>query len=83
MAYKSPARIPKAMVEAGAYGTVKLWITVGPDGSILKIEPAQSLGYGGTQAAIEAAHRCRFQPALRDGHPVTERVLVSWEIHPN
>lgn len=73
------ARPTPAMIENATFGTVKLWVTVGPGGEVLSITPQQPLPNGGTQAAIEAVRRCKFDPALQAGVPVTQKTLVSIE----
>ena len=79
---KSPPRIPKKMAEKGSFGTVKLRVTVGSDGSVLSVEPVNTLADGGTQAAIDSIYRCKFEPAIRNGVAVTETIIVTQNIKP-
>lgn len=80
---KAKPIIPRKMVETQTFGTVTLNVTVGADGSIVRIVPVNTLPGGGTQAAIDAAYRCRFSPAIRNGIAVTETTLVRFDIRPN
>jgi hypothetical protein len=74
------ARPTVAMLENQTFGTVQLWVVVGPDGKIVSAVPQQSLPNGGTEAALQALYRCKFRPALKAGVPVTsERLLVRFE----
>lgn len=62
-------------------GAVALWVIVGPDGRPHDIKVARSLGMGLDEKAIEAVKRWRFEPALKDGHPVAVQVNVEVTFH--
>jgi protein TonB len=57
-------------------GTVILTCIVGPDGRPHQIRIARSLGMGLDEKALEAVRVWRFDPALRDGHPVAVEVSI-------
>ena len=80
---KAKPSIPKKMVETQTFGTVTLSVTIGADGSVLRVVPVNTLSGGGTQAAIDAVYRCRFSPAIRNGVAVTETTVVRFDIRPN
>lgn len=80
---KAKPSIPKKMVETQTFGTVTLSVTIGADGSVLRVVPVNTLSSGGTQAAIDAVYRCRFSPAIRNGVAVTETTTVRFDIRPN
>lgn len=80
---KAKPRIPQKMVETQTFGTVTISVTIGPDGSILSFVPINSLPNGGTQAAIDALRRCRFEPAIRNGVAVTDTTTIRFDIRPN
>lgn len=57
-------------------GTVVLWTVIGPDGHTHEIRVSRSLGMGLDQKAIEAVRKWRFEPAMKDGHPVAVQVNI-------
>jgi|SRR5208282_1208341 len=57
-------------------GTVVLALTVGTDGLAHDIQVEKKLGYGLDEKAVEAMRKWKFQPELRDGQPVEERIHV-------
>lgn len=57
-------------------GTVVLWIVIDADGRARDVRVQRSLGMGLDEKAVEAVRKWRFQPALKDGHPVAVQVNV-------
>jgi TonB family protein len=57
-------------------GTVLLSVVVGPDGEPHDIRVQRSLGMGLDEKAIEAVRQWRFEPSMKDGHPVAVQVNV-------
>jgi TonB family protein len=57
-------------------GTVLLWVVVGPDGAPRDIRVQRSLGMGLDEKAIEAVRKWKFEPSMRDGHPVAVQVNI-------
>jgi periplasmic protein TonB len=57
-------------------GTVVLWLIVGPDGKPHDIKVARALGMGLDQKAIEAVRNWKFEPAMKDGKPVSVQINV-------
>jgi protein TonB len=57
-------------------GTVLLWVVVGPDGRPHDIRVQRSLGMGLDEKAIEAVRQWKFEPSMKDGHPVAVQVNV-------
>jgi len=57
-------------------GTVVLWVVVGPEGRPRDIRVSRSLGMGLVEKAIEAVRQWKFEPALKDGHPVAVQVNI-------
>ena len=62
--------------QAKYQGTVLLWIVVGADGKPRDIRVERSLGMGLDERAIEAVKQWRFEPSLKDGHPVAVQVNI-------
>src|ERR1039458_6239412 len=64
-------------------GTVLLWVIVGPDGRPRDIRVQRSLGMGLDEKAIEAVRQWKFEPSMKDGHPVAVQVNieVSFRLH--
>jgi periplasmic protein TonB len=57
-------------------GTVLLGVIVGSDGRPRDIRVQRSLGMGLDEKAIEAVRQWRFDPSLKDGHPVAVEVNI-------
>lgn len=62
-------------------GTVMLWAIIGTDGRPRNIRVQRSLGMGLDEKAIEAFRTWRFQPGMKDGHPVAVEVSVEVNFH--
>lgn len=52
-------------------GTVVLKVVFASNGSVTNIRTVSGLPYGLTERAIAAARQIKFQPATKDGHPVS------------
>jgi periplasmic protein TonB len=57
-------------------GKVLLWVVVGPDGRPRDIRVQRSVGMGLDEKAIEAVRQWRFEPSMKDGHPVAVQVNI-------
>ncbi|HSL71796.1 MAG TPA: TonB family protein, partial [Longimicrobiales bacterium] len=57
-------------------GTVVLWLIVGPDGRPRSLRVARSLGMGLDERALQAVRQWKFEPAMKDGHPVAVQMNV-------
>ncbi|HLK32441.1 MAG TPA: energy transducer TonB, partial [Terriglobales bacterium] len=57
-------------------GTVVLWLIVGPDGRPHDIRVQRSVGMGLDEKAVEAVRTWRFEPARKDGQPVSVQINV-------
>ena len=72
-----PPRYPPAAMRRRLQGEVVLVVTVGIDGSPLKVEIHKSSRYRELdQEAMKAVRLWKFNPEKRDGRPVEGRVLV-------
>jgi TonB family protein len=57
-------------------GVCVLWLIVGPDGRPREIKIARTLGMGLDQKAVEAVRQWKFEPAMKDGQPVSVQINV-------
>ncbi|HEY3103897.1 MAG TPA: TonB family protein, partial [Pyrinomonadaceae bacterium] len=64
-------------------GTVLLGVTVGHDGLPQNIQIKRSLFPSLDQSAVEAVRKWRFEPALKDGQPVSMYMLVEFFFSPD
>lgn len=71
--YRERARYTKEARDQKVEGTVVLSAEYGADGVMRDIKVERGLPYGLTESAIEAAKAIRFDPAMKDGQPVSVR----------
>ncbi len=70
---------PRAAKRASIEGTVKLEVTVGKDGRVLRVRVLLRLGYGLDEAAVRALKRARFKPAMgSDGKPMVYKLRYKY-----
>jgi|SRR5450432_377808 protein TonB len=62
-------------------GIVALWAVVGPDGKPKDLSVARSLGMGLDEKALEAVKTWKFQPGMKDGHPVAVQISIEVNFH--
>jgi TonB family protein len=62
-------------------GICTLALVVGADGRPSNIHVQSSLGMGLDEKAIEAVKNWRFEPAMKDGHPVAVAIAVEVDFH--
>jgi TonB family protein len=62
-------------------GTCTLALVVGIDGRPSNIRVQSSLGMGLDEKAIETVKTWRFEPAMKDGHPVRVEIAVEVDFH--
>jgi len=68
--FKQEIEYPASARANGVEGRLVLRLTVGPDGSVTQVEVVSSVEASLDAAAIVAAKKWRFKPALRCGKPV-------------
>lgn len=73
------AAYPDAARAAKASGEVRLEMVLAADGTVKDIFPMKPLEHGLTETAFEAARKIKFTPAIRDGQPVSQFVVLSYE----
>ena len=62
-------------------GTCVVGLVVGSDGLPSNIRVLTSLGMGLDEKAIEVARKYRFEPAMKDGHPVAVEIAIEVDFH--
>jgi len=62
-------------------GVCMIGLVVGIDGRPTNIRVLSSLGMGLDEKAIEAVKNWRFEPGMRDGHPVRTEIAVEVDFH--
>jgi periplasmic protein TonB len=62
-------------------GTCTLMLVVDTNGRPSNIRVASSLGMGLDEKAIEAVKQWRFEPSMKDNHPVRVEIAVEVEFH--
>lgn len=62
---------------AGVEGKVRVALTVDESGRVVDVKLLQGLGYGLDEAALAAARRAEFEPAVRCGKPVRAAFNIS------
>ncbi len=76
--YETPI-YPRLAQQAGLEGSVWIKALVASDGSVRNAVVHQSSGTQSLdEAALRAAHKCQFKPAIRNGRPVA--VWVKYEV---
>jgi TonB family protein len=69
----APAAIYTDTARANAVsGDVRLRLILSANGTVMNVFPIKSLPYGLTESAMTAARQIKFQPAIRNGQPVSQ-----------
>jgi len=76
--YREKASYTKEARDQKVEGTVVLTLVFTADGNIENIHVARGLPHGLTEAAIQAAKAIRFDPAMRDGQPISVRGNIEY-----
>jgi TonB family protein len=66
----------------GTRGTVRLRLVFCPNGSIETVKIISRLPDGLTEKALEAAHKIKFKPAIKDGVKVAQFVTIDYNFEP-
>jgi TonB family protein len=73
------ADYPDAARAAKATGEVRLEMVLAADGTVKNIFPMKPLEHGLTESAFDAARKIKFTPAVRNGQPVSQFLILSYE----
>jgi protein TonB len=76
LSHGEPPAYPAAARADGLEGDVLMELVVSPFGEVESARVSRPVGHGLDEAAVVAARRFRFAPAVKEGRPV--RVRVSW-----
>ena len=76
--YREKAQYTQEAKDNKVEGTVVLSVVFGADGQIGEVKVIRGLPHGLTQKAIEAASKIRFEPAMKDGKPVSVRGMLEY-----
>jgi TonB family protein len=79
--YKPEPEFSEEARKAKYQGVCTLGLIVGTDGRPSNIRVLSSLGMGLDEKAIEAVKNWKFEPAMKDGHPVRVEVAVEVDFH--
>jgi TonB family protein len=77
--YREEAQYTQEAKDNKVEGTVVLSAVFGADGQVGDIRVIRGLPHGLTQKAIEAVSKIRFEPAMKDGRPVSVRGSVEFD----
>lgn len=73
---------PKPDAVPGIYGVVVLRVVFSSSGQVTQIKVVSALPGGQTEAAIKAAQKIKFEPAIKDGRYVSSHVQLEYAFHP-
>ncbi|HWZ88926.1 MAG TPA: TonB family protein, partial [Polyangiaceae bacterium] len=62
---------------AAVEGKVRVQLTVDESGKVIEVKLIQGLGHGLDEAALQAARRATFEPALRCGRPAQATFTIA------
>jgi periplasmic protein TonB len=79
--YKPDPEFSEEARKAKYQGTCTLGMVVGVDGRPTQIHVLSSLGMGLDEKAIEAVKNWKFEPGMKDGHPVATIIAVEVDFH--
>ncbi len=80
--YKERGKYTEEALRNRIEGTVVLNVVFTAEGKIRSIRVVRGLPDGLTEKAIEAAHKIRFNPAIKDGVPVSVRGNIEFSFSP-
>jgi TonB family protein len=79
--YREKAKYTQEAKDNNVEGTVVLSAVFGSDGQIGDIKAVKELPHGLTENAITAAKKIRFEPAVKDGQPVSVRGMLEFNFN--
>lgn len=79
--FKQKAPYTEEARQNAVQGVVTLNVLFGADGVIKDVRVVHALPHGLTQSALAAAHKIRFQPAIKDGKPFSVRINIEYRFN--
>jgi TonB family protein len=79
--YREKAQYTQEAKDNKIEGTVILGVVFGVDGQLGEIRVIKGLPHGLTEKAIEATKKIRFEPAVKDGQPVSVRGSIEFSFN--
>jgi TonB family protein len=76
---KPQVKYTKAALRHEVQGTVVLRVVLHSSGQVREVCVVQGLPYGLTKRAVDAAYRIEFEPALKEGRPVSFTMQMEYE----
>jgi TonB family protein len=76
--YRPEPRYPEEARAAHVRGTVKLLAVLATDGTVKNILILESSNHWFTEASADSARKIRFEPAIKDGHPVATVLWIEY-----
>jgi len=73
---------PRRALSMNKGGSVVLRLVIEKDGSLRSVAVEKDAGYGFDEAALDAARKSRFSPAVKDGRPVGCIALLPYRFEP-
>lgn len=65
----------------GTSGVVRMRVLLNALGNVTDIQMLSALPDGLTESAIEAAKQIEFDPAMKDGHPVSQWITIEYNFN--
>ncbi len=78
---KPATEFTDAARQANISGMVRLRAVLSSDGQVKYILVLKPLSHGLTEAAIAASRKIKFEPAMKDGRPVSQFVILEYVFH--
>jgi TonB family protein len=76
--YQEKAKYTEAARQYSVQGTVVVSVVFQADGQLTNLKIIRALPLGLAETAIEAAQKIRFSPAMKDGKPVSTRMMIEF-----
>jgi TonB family protein len=79
--YRSEPSYTESARKYSVQGTVVVRAVISSTGQIVKIKAVKGLPHGLTARALEAAKGIKWEPAIKDGHPVAQYIQIEYNFN--